>query len=62
MKDYLFEIIDEDSDCCGEQFFVECKSLREAWEIADENFPDVALRCFGTYSIEEAEMIGLDTY
>ena len=62
MKDYLFEIIDEDSDCCGEQFFVECKSLREAWEIADKNFSDVALKCFGTYSVKEAEMIGLDTY
>ena len=62
MKDYLFEIIDEDSECCGEQFFVECKSLREAWEIADENFHDVALRCFGSYSVAEAEMYGLDTY
>ena len=62
MKDYLFEIVDEDSDACGEQFFVECKSLRRAWEIADENFPDVALRCLGHYSVEEAEIIGLDTY
>lgn len=62
MKDYLFEIIDENSDYCGEQFFVECESLREAWETADVNFPDVALRCYGSYSIAEAEMMGLDTY
>ena len=62
MKDYLFKIIEEDSDLYGEQFFVECESLRKAWEIADENFPDVALRCFRAYSVEEAEILGYDTY
>ena len=62
MKDYLFEIIDEDSDYCGEQFFVECESLADAWEIANGNFPDVTLEYYGPYSVEEAEMLGLDTY
>ena len=62
MKDYLFEIVDEDSDLCGEQFFVECDTEDEAWWIADANFPDVVLECHGSYSIEEAEIMGLDTY
>lgn len=60
MFDFLFEIIDGDNE--GEQFFVECNTLREAWEIADENFPNDPLRCFGKYTIEEAEILGLDTY
>ena len=62
MKDYLFEIIDEDSDACGEQFFVECGSLREARKIVHENFPDVTLKFCGLCSVEEAEIMGLDTY
>ena len=62
MKDYLFEIVDEDSDACGEQFFVECESLREARKIVYENFPDVALKFCGLCSVAEAEMMGLDTY
>ena len=62
MKDYLFEIIDEDSDACGEQFFVECESLRKAREIVYENFPDVAVKFCGLYSIAEAEILGYDTY
>ena len=60
MYDFMFEITGGDNE--GEQFFVECDTMREAWEIADENFPTEPLRCWGKYSLEEGEMLGLDTY
>jgi hypothetical protein len=61
MKDYLFEIVDEESDACGEQFFVECYNLETAWEIVQENFCE-EVQYLGEYSVAEAEMWGLDTY
>ena len=58
MRDYLF--IDNDS---GEQFFVECFSEREAWSIIKENFDDAAsIEYIDEYSVEEAEILGYDTY
>ena len=58
MWDFMF--IDNDS---GEEFFVECDTLAEAWEILDENFGDVStIEYEGRYTVEEAEAIGLDTY
>lgn len=58
MWDYLF--IDNES---GEQFFVECETEDEAWEIIDENFGDTAtIELCGRYTVQEAEWIGLDTY
>lgn len=58
MRDFLFE--DYDS---GEQFFVECFFLNEAWEIVLENFgEDVAVDLIGVYTPEEAEILGYDTY
>ena len=58
MKDYLF--IDDES---GEQFFVECKTLTEAWGIVWENFGgDVTIRFLGVYTDEEADILGYDTY
>ena len=59
MRDYLF--IDNES---GEQFFVECKSLAEAWEIARDNWGDETddLEYLGEYSVEEAEILGYDTF
>ena len=62
MWDFMFEVVGEDSDICGEQFFVECDTKSEAWEIARANFEDEELQYCGRYSIEEAEWIGLDTY
>lgn len=62
MWDYLFECVDEDSKLCGEQFFVECDSLEEAWMIADSNFPNEELDYLGKYDPEEAEILGYDTY
>lgn len=59
MKDYLF--IDNES---GEQFFVECESLAEAWEIAHDNWDDDTddLEYLGEYEVWEAEILGYDTY
>ena len=59
MKDYLF--LDNES---GEQFFVECESLDEAWEIARDNWGEETddLEYLGEYSVEEAEILGYDTF
>lgn len=58
MKNYLF--LDNES---GEQFFVECKTLAEAWIIVWENFEDDSdIRFLGAYTSEEADILGYDTY
>lgn len=58
MWDYLF--VDNES---GEEFFVECDSLAEAWVIVRENFgEDADVEYITDYSVEEAEILGLDTY
>lgn len=58
MFDYLF--IDNVS---GEEFFVECDTLKEAWGIVCENFgPENECEYLGRYSVEEAEILGYDTY
>ena len=59
MKDYLF--IDNES---GEQFFVECESLAEAWGIARDEWGKETddLEYLGEYTIEEAEILGYDTF
>ena len=58
MWDFLF--IDNES---GEEFFVECDTLEEAWGILDENFGDVStIEYEDRYTVEEAEWLGLDTY
>lgn len=65
--DYWFEVVDEESDLCGEEFFVEVRTdeidtLAVAWDIARENFPNERLKCYGRISEEQAEMLGYDTY
>lgn len=58
MWDYLF--MDNES---GEQFFVECDTEDEAWEIIDENFGDTAtIELCDRYTVQEAEILGYDTY
>ena len=64
---WWFVVTDENSDLCGEEFFVEIESTldeakRKAIEYAKEIFPDVELKCYGRVSSYEAEMMGLDTY
>lgn len=63
---YYFEVIDENSELSGERFFVEVDEEDDpratAWDIAVENFPDVALICYGRVSEVFAESMGYDTY
>ena len=64
---FWFEVVGEDSDLCGEEFFVEVSADEEnpratAGDIAAENFPDEELKCHGSVSWAQAEMMGLDTY
>jgi hypothetical protein len=57
MWDYLF--MDNDS---GEQFFVECDTEDEAWEIIDENFDNIGMiDLCDRYTPAEAEWMGFDT-
>ena len=58
MWDFMF--IDNDS---GEEFFVECDTLSEAWDIVNREFgPDNECEYEGRFTIQEAEWMGLDTY
>lgn len=58
LRDYLF--IDNES---GEQFFVECHTLAEAWITVWENFGDDAdVEYIDEYTVEEAEILGYDTF
>lgn len=64
---FWFEVISEDSNLCGEEFFVEVNADEEnpcatAGNIAAENFPNEELKCLGRVSWAQAEMMGLDTY
>lgn len=66
---YWFEIIGEDSDLCGEEFFVEIQNAfdarvteEEAIAYAQRLFPNEELDCHGMVTEFEAEMMGLDTY
>ena len=67
MTDYLFEIVGEENENCGEQFFVETDCVASAWQIVADNFGvDAILNheidCIGEYTPEEAEILGYDTY
>ena len=64
---WWFGITDENSDLCGEEFFVEINSpldtaKAKAIDYAQSIFPDEKLTCYGRVSQSEAEAIGLDTY
>ena len=61
MKDFLFENTET-----GDEFFVECKTLEEAWDIIKNNFEWVDCQ-FIEYSNtwvtpSEADVWGLDTF
>lgn len=61
---YWWEVTDEESDLCGEEFFTELPDATKAThtEYAKSIFPGVELHCLGRVSQEEAEAMGLDTY
>ena len=62
LYDFLFEFT-ENSESEGEQFVVECATLDEAWKILREyGFKDGEARYLYPMSVEEGEMLGLDTY
>ena len=58
MKDFLF--LNNEN---GELFFVECETLTEAWGIVWENFEEaIDIEYISEYSVEEADILGYDTY
>ena len=70
---YWFEIVGEDSDLCGEEFFTAlytafCRNKRskklkaQHVDYAQSIFPGENIKCLGYVTEEEAEMMGLDTY
>ena len=62
MYDFLFELT-EYSDNEGEEILVECDTLKEAWEILRENgFRKREVKYRYPMTVEEGEMLGLDTY
>ena len=61
-KTWWFEVTTEDSELCGEQFFVEAPTGKEAYELAQHYFENEELAFYGQVSQFEAEMWGLDTY
>ena len=57
MYDFLFY-----DYASGEEFFVECDNVADAWDIVADNFDVGRVKYEGRFSVEEAEAIGLDTY
>ena len=58
MYDFLF--IDNVS---GEEFFVECDTLSDAWDIVNREFgPENECEYLGRYNPAVAEVLGYDTY
>lgn len=62
MWNYLFEIVGEYSELCGERFFAQCDIKEEAEEMLAENFWGEEIAYLGKYTDDEAEMMGYDTY
>lgn len=62
MYDFLFELT-KDSENEGEQILVECDTLNEAYHILGQNgFESEEYDFLDRLSIEEGELLGLDTY
>jgi len=61
---YWWEITDENSELCGEEFFTELEDAdaKEHKAYVRDLFPGEKVRCLGQVTEEEAEMMGLDTY
>ena len=61
---YWFEIVGEDSDLCGEEFFTELEDAEKGDHIAyaHEIFPNEKIRCLGPVTAFEAEIMGFATY
>lgn len=63
MKDFLF-VMTENSANEGEEILCEAKDLFDAWNILlyNYNFSTEELEFVEEMSVEEGEMLGLDTY
>lgn len=63
MFDFLF-VLTEYSDNEGEQILVECDTLEQAFKILIQqyDFQTDDIRFIERLSVEEGEMLGLDTY
>ena len=61
---YWWEINDEYSELCGEEFFTELKDADYIDHLAyvQELFPDEKVKSLGKVTEKEAEIMGLDTY
>lgn len=61
---YWWEVKDENSDLCGEEFFTELQTddAIEHKKYAQKIFPNLKLYCWGMVSELEAEAMGLETY
>ena len=64
---WWFGFEDENSNLCGEEFFVEVnvtldKAKAEAIKQAKKNIHNEKITCYGRVSELDAEMMGLDTY
>lgn len=58
LRDYLF--IDNEE---GGEFFVECESLTEAWDIVNREFgPENDCEYLDEYTPAEADILGYDTF
>ena len=62
MWNYLFEIVSEYSELCGERVFVQCDTKEEAEEIMAQDFWGEKVAYLGKYTDDEAEMMGYDTF
>ena len=60
MNNYLFEIMSGEYE--GEMFFVQAENRDKADEVLGEYFWGEKVQYRGTYSDEEAERMGYDTY
>lgn len=62
MNNYLYEIVTPLSRLCGERFFIQCDTMDEADKILAREFFGEYVEYLGTYTDDEAEDIGYDTY
>lgn len=62
LKNFLCEIITEDSMYEGEKFFVQTDTLGNASRIAYALYPEEEITFRGIYTDFEAEMLGYDTF
>lgn len=61
VKNYLYEITDEESEMCGQRVFVQSVHRLHAEVVMDNEFPETEREFLGTFTDEEAEALGYDT-